>query len=63
MPGPVHALEVNNTMRLRQEFVWLATARTLPFIDLRRRFNISRQTDCRQIKHRHTQGEMVRLPA
>ena len=47
---------VKDTMSLRQEFVQLATQRRLPFSELCRRFNISRQTGYKWLARHSTQG-------
>jgi len=47
---------VKDTMSLRQEFVCLAAEQTLPFSELCRRFNISRQTGYKWLDRHKTQG-------
>jgi transposase InsO family protein len=47
---------VKDTMSLRQEFVCLAAERTLPFSELCRRFNISRQTGYEWVERWRTYG-------
>jgi transposase InsO family protein len=47
---------VKDTMSLRQEFVSLAAGQTLPFSELCRRFNISRQTGYKWLDRHKTQG-------
>jgi transposase InsO family protein len=43
-------------MSLREEFIFLARGRTLPFSELCRRFNISRQTGYKWVERHRTQG-------
>ena len=47
---------VKDTMSLRQEFVSLAAAQDLPFSELCRRFNISRQTGYKWLDRHKAQG-------
>jgi transposase InsO family protein len=47
---------VKDTMSLREEFVGLAAAQTLPFSELCRRFNISRQTGYKWLDRHKTDG-------
>jgi len=47
---------VKDTMSLREEFICLASGRTLPFSELCRRFNISRQTGYKWVERHRTQG-------
>lgn len=47
---------VKDTMSLREEFVGLAATQTLPFSELCRRFNISRQTGYKWLERHKTHG-------
>ncbi|MCP3714948.1 helix-turn-helix domain-containing protein, partial [Paraburkholderia sp. CNPSo 3281] len=47
---------VKDTMSLRQEFVSLAAAQSLPFSELCRRFNISRQTGYKWLERHRDEG-------
>jgi transposase InsO family protein len=47
---------VKDTMSLREEFVGLAATQTLPFSELCRRFNISRQTGYKWLARHKTHG-------
>ncbi|WP_042289344.1 helix-turn-helix domain-containing protein [Paraburkholderia mimosarum] len=50
---------VKDTMSLRQEFVSLAAAQSLPFSELCRRFNISRQTGYKWLECHRDEGSAV----
>ncbi|WP_028212557.1 helix-turn-helix domain-containing protein [Paraburkholderia mimosarum] len=53
---------VKDTMSLRQEFVSLAAAQSLPFSELCRRFNISRQTGYKWLECHRDEGSASGRP-